>query len=351
MKKITLLLTALLLSPALLALRPAGTTVKFAPADGTSLTKTFENKSSLTLEEYTMTGAGAAPDMEMTLTTSQKVTITDDYVTVKGGSPKKLVRLYDELAGDSSMAMKMSVMGQTHDNTQNMRMKSELEGKKVVFTWDAEKEAYTKKLDPDEDKPKLLKDLSEDMDFRSLLPDKEVAEADEWEVPMKGLREVFSPGGGLSMVPETSDSSSMQLGSEMSSMSNMIGDKLEGSAKAKLASLKEVDGRNCAVIQVTLDVRSDADMTEAARKMIEEGEMPPGVDELEIDHLDIEFRFEGEGELVWDLAAGHFKSFTLSGQASIKSDQGVKLSAAGRKMEISETRKMSGTTSYSASAK
>src|SRR6185436_3515893 len=89
MKNHTLLLSALVLSPVLLlGLSPAATRVKFAPADGSSLTKTFENKSTLSLDSYTMTGAGTSPDMEMTMTTNQKFTVSDEYVTVKDGAPK-----------------------------------------------------------------------------------------------------------------------------------------------------------------------------------------------------------------------------------------------------------------------
>lgn len=352
MKKHPILLTALLLSPALFALEPAATRIKFAPSDGSSLTKTFENKASLTLDSYTMTGAGAAPDMEMTLTTSQKVTVTDEYVTVKDGAPKKLERTFDELGGDSSMSMKMSVMGQEHENSQNMRMKSELAGKKVVFTWNAEKSEYEKAFDPEEEKVDLLKDLAEDMDFRALLPEGEVKEGDTWTPAVSDVRYVFSPGGTLAMTPENSDDASMKMGAdELSSLSSAIGEKLEGEVTAKLTGVKDVDGVSCATIHVTFNVHTSSDMTEQARKMIEKGELPPGVESLEIDHLDLEFKFEGEGDLVWDIAGGHFKSFELSGQSSIKSEQAMKLSVQGRTMEIGETREMSGSTSYTATAK
>jgi hypothetical protein len=353
MKNHTLLLSALLLSPALLlGLKPAATRVKFAPADGSSLTKMFENKATLTLDSYTMTGAGTAPDMEMTLTTTQKVTIADEYVTVKDGAPKKLVRSFDELSGDSSMSMKMTVMGQTHDNSQNMRMKSELAGKKVVFTWNAERSEYEKAFEPQEEKVDLLKDLAEDMDFRALLPEGDVKEGDTWAPDVSKVRYVFSPGGSLAMKPENADDASMKMGSdEMSSLSNAMGESLEGEVKAEFAGVKDVDGVSCATIHVTFKVHSATDMTEQARKMIAKGELPPGVESLEIDHLDLEFKFEGEGDLVWDIAGGHFKSFELSGESSIKSDQGMKIAVQGKTMELSETREMSGSTSYTASTK
>ncbi len=353
MKQHSLLLTAPLLSVALLVgLKPAATRIKFAPAEGSSVTKTFENKASLTLDSYTMSGAGTQPDMEMTLTTGQKIVVTDEYVSIKDGAPKKLARTFDEMGGDSSMSMKMSVMGQTHENSQNMRMKSDLLGKKVTFKWNAETSEYEKAFDPEEEKVDLLKELVEDMDFRALLPQTEVAEGDSWDPDVSKLRYVFSPGGSLSMVPENADESSLKMsGSEMNTMSNAIGDKLEGEVKAKFTGMKEVDGVNCALIHVTFKVHSAADMTEEVRKMLDKGDLPPNVESLEVDHLDIEFKFEGEGDLAWDVGGGHFKSFELTGQTSIKSDQGMKLGIQGRTMEINETREMSGSTSYTASAK
>jgi hypothetical protein len=353
MKNHTLHVSALLLLPALLlGLSPAAPRIKFAPADSSSLTKTFENKATLTLDSYTISGAGAAPDMEMTLTTNQKVTVSDEYVTVKDGAPKKLVRTFDELTGDSSMAMKMSVMGQTHENSQNMRMKSELAGKKVVFTWNAEKSEYEKAFDPEEDKPDLLKELTEDMDFRALLPEGEVKEGDTWTPDVSKVRYVFAPGGSLAMKPENADDASVKLGSdELSSLSNAMGDSLEGEVKAKFVGVKDVDGVSCAMIHLTFKVHSATDMTEQARKMLDKGELPPGVESLEIDHFDLEFKFEGEGDLVWDIAGGHFKSFEVSGESSIKSDQGMKLAVAGKNMELNEQREMSGSTNYTATAK
>lgn len=353
MKNHTLHVSALLLFPALLlGLNPAATRVKFSPSDGSSLTKTFENKATLTQDSFTMTGAGTTPDMEMTMTMNQKVTVTDEYTTVKDGAPKKLKRTFDELGGDSSMAMKMTVMGQTQENSQNIRTKSELAGKKVVFTWNAEKSEYVKAFDPEEDKAELLKDLAEDMDYRSLLPESEVKEGDTWSPDVTKVRHIFAPGGALALKPENADDASIKLGGdELSTLTNAMGDSLEGEVKAELTGVKEVDGVSLATIHLKLKVHSATDMTEEVRKMIEKGDLPPGADGLEVDHVDMEFKFEGEGDLVWDIAGGHFKSFDLTGEQSISMDQGVKLEVMGKKMELNVQRSMSGSTSYTATAK
>ncbi|MDZ4771616.1 MAG: hypothetical protein SGI72_00640 [Planctomycetota bacterium] len=353
MKTTTLILTALVLSPTLLlALKPTATRIAFAPAAGTSLTKTFENKASLTLDSFTMTGAGVQPEMEMTMTTNQKLVVSDEYVSVKAGAPTKLLRTFDELGGDSSMSMKMTIMGQANDQSQNMRMKSEFQGKKVAFTWNAEKSEFDKAFEPEEEKVDLLKELAEDMDFRAYLPEGDVKEGDTWTPDVAKLRHTFSPGGSLALVPENTDEASLSMGAdEMSSLTNAIGEKLEGEVKAKLVAVKDVDGRSCATIHIEIKVHSSADMTEQARKAMEKVELPPGAGSIEIDHVDMEFKFEGEGDLVWDIVGGHFRSFDLTGQATIKSEQGMKIDVGGRKMDLEQKREMSGSTSYTASAK
>lgn len=349
--KHALLLSALILSPVLVGLKPAAVRVKFAPAEGTSLEKTFENKGTLTLSSYELKGAPSAPEMEMTLTTNQKIVVTDEYVEVKDGRPKKLKRSFDDLAGDSAASMKVNMMGQTHENDQNFKMESVLEGKKVAFTWNDESSSFDKAFDPAEENKELLEGLAEDMDLRSLLPEGEVKEGDAWQPDLKQLRHLFAPGGSLALVPEAADANSMKMGSEMSALSDAIGDNLEGEAKATLVSVADVDGVSCATIHIELKVHAAADLTDATRKMLEENDPPPGVESIEIDHVDMNFKFEGEGDLVWDVAAGHFKSFEMNGQVVIKSETGTGFTVGGKTMNIEETREMSGTTTYTASAK
>jgi hypothetical protein len=323
--------------------------LRFAPDEGSTVTKSFESKTTLTLDGLEVTGTGgASPDLEMSMSLSQKIVVTDRYVKNRANAPQKLVRSFDELGGEQSASMKTQALGDRQTKDHSMRAKSALEGKKVVFEWDAEKGAYKKTFDPPEEEMDVLENVGEDMDLRTILPADEVKEGDEWDIPVRALRSLFAPGGNLGLVPENTDEGSMKMGLDSSSMSDMIGDKLEGTAKAKLTKVEVVDDVPCARVHLRLDVKSKADMTEAGRKKLDGSDLPPG---FELDHLDVSFGFVGEGDLVWNLAAGRFRSLDISGQMSIRNDQGIKLEVGGKKRAVDQTMSFSGSSTYSARAR
>jgi hypothetical protein len=347
-----LLLTALC-TPALLAFALPASRVRFAPTEGSSLTKTFENKGEFSLDHMSMTINGqespAMPQMTMTLNTGQKVTVSDEYVSNREGAPKKLKRHYDELGSDVAMSMKMEVMGESHDQDKNVKAKSQLAGKTVMFTWDADSKEYKKAFDPAEDNADLLKGLKEDMDLRALLPENEVKEGDEWDINVKGLASVMGPGGNLSLVPDDKDGG-MDPGmtSGMSSMSEMLGDMLEGEAKGKFTGMREVGGAKMAVIKVTVKISSSKDMTDIVGEAMKKTKMPAEM-EMKFDHMDIDLKIEGEGELLWNVAAGHAHSFELSGPVHINMDMAMKISPPGQgAMSLEQRMEMSGTSNISA---
>jgi hypothetical protein len=352
------LLTAFVSSIALLPLvassratssRPSAVKLRFAPEEGSSVTKSFESKTTLTLDELEVSGAGGqAPDIEMSMALSQKIVVTDQYVKNRANAPQKLVRSFDELGGEQSASMKMEIMGERQTKDHTMRAKSALEGKKVAFEWDAEESAYKKTFDPAEEEMEVLETVEEDMDMRNVLPGDAVEEGAEWDVPMRGLRTLFAPGGNLALVPENTEEDAMKMGLDSSSLSEMIGEKLEGTAKAKLVKIEELDGVQCARIHISLDVKSSADMTEVARKKLEGSDLPPG---FELDHLDVSFAFAGEGDLLWNIAGGHFHNLDMSGQMTIKNEQGVRLEVGGRKMSVDQTMTLSGSSTYTAKAR
>lgn len=348
-----LLLTALC-TPALLAFALPGSRVRFAPAEGSSLTKTFENKGEFSLDHMSMTINGqenpAMPQMSMTFNTDQKIVVTDDYISNRDGAPKKLKRRFDELGSNVSMSMKMEVMGESHDQDKSVKAKSQLAGKTILFTWDADAKEYKTAFDPAEDNADLLKGVKEDMDLRALLPENEVKEGEEWDINVKGLASIFGPGGNLSLVPDEKDAEGMDPGmtSGMSSMSEMLGDLLEGEAKGKFTGMREVSGTKMAVIKVTVKISSSKDMTDVVAEAMKKTKMPAEM-EMKFDHMDIDLKIECEGELVWDLAAGHAHSLELSGPVHINMDMAMKISPPGQgAMSLEQRMEMSGTSSLNA---
>jgi len=349
-----LLLPALLLPlPLLLGSNAPAARVAFAVADGKTLTKTFEVKADLSLEDMTLTGAGGmVPDMEMTMGVSYKIGVTDEYVKVEGGQPRQLKRTFDSLSSDVTTAMKMEIMGQSRDQDSASSATSELEGKSVKFTWDAEKKEYTRAFDPAGGEEKLLEGLREDMDLRALLPDGEVEEGEEWEIDPKELVDVLAPGGNLSLKPKDAPDGGMSMGaSGMENMADMFGDDVEGKCKAQFTGMRDVEGVQLAVVKLTIDMKAKTDMTERVKEQMEEQDLPPEVEGMEFKSIDIEYSLEAEGELLWNVAGGHFHSLDLSGTSGFKSDQSMAMKVQGREMNIDQSMEFSGTTTFQATAK
>ncbi|MBL8862553.1 MAG: hypothetical protein JNK02_11145 [Planctomycetes bacterium] len=349
-----LLLPCLLLPlPLLLASNAPKTRIAFAVSEGTSLTKTFEVKSDLSLEDMQMSlGGGMMPEMEMTMGVQYKLVVSDEYAKVAGGKPAKLKRTYDALKSDVSTAMKMEIMGQSRDQSSSMSAESELEGKSVVFTWDADKKDYKRAFEPAGGEEKLLEGLREDMDLRALLPDGEVEEGAEWDLDPKELVDVLAPGGNVSLKPKDAAADSMSMGpSGMENLADMFGDDIEGKCKAKFTGLREVGGAKLAVVKLSIEMKAKTDMTARVREQMADQDPPEGVDEMSFDSIDIEYSLDVEGELLWDVAAGHFHALDLSGTTSFKSEQSMSLKVQGREMKIDQSMEFSGTTSFQASAK
>jgi len=346
-----LYLAAALLLPALFPSHVPVDRIHFAPAEGSSARKTFENKAEFTLDHLSLSMNGQEspmqPDMEMSLNSTQTVVVTDEYLANREGAPKKLRRTFDELGNGVTMAMKMEMMGQSQSHDQDIKGESELEGKKVVFTWDEEKSEYKRAFEPSEDKETLLKDLDEDMDLRALLPKGDVKEGETWEIEVSTLASVLAPGGNLSIVPKDMDPEQMAMGMPgMGSMSDWLRGSLEGTASGTFASIKEVGGEKMAVLKITAKITVSKDMTDIVADAMKNAKLPPEAGAMTVDHMDIDYKFEGEGELVWDLAAGHAHSFAFSGPSNLNMDMAMKLEAQGQDMTIEYGMEMSGTTGF-----
>jgi len=137
----------------------------------------------------------------------------------------------------------------------------------------------------------------------------------------------------------------------MENMADMFGDDVEGKSKAQFTGMREVDGVEMAVVKLTIDLKSKTDMTDRIREQMKEGDLPPEVEGMEFESVDIEYALEAEGELLWNVAGGHFHSLDLSGTTSFKSDQSMSIKVQGREMNIEQSMEFAGTTTFAATAK
>jgi len=46
---------------------------------------------------------------------------------------------------------------------------------------------------------------------------------------------------------------------------------------------------------------------------------------MTVDHMDIDYKLEAEGTLLWDIAGGHAHSFDMSGPSHVTMDMAMKL--------------------------
>ncbi len=344
-KQAILCLTAAL-CPALLALGLPGDKVEFRAAEGLSLRRDFTSVTHLTLDdmEITQNGQPLPMEIQMDMQMDMRMTlgITDLYGAIGSGRPARLVRSFDELGQQSQFSIKSDqIPGGNQDKS--IGAESELEGKKVGFAWDEESSAYKTSFEGGEGDEDLLEELEEDMDMRFLLPGKEVAEGDSWELDVKKLRLLLSPGGNLKFKPsdeDMGDMSGMQGMDSMSDFSGMFDDLVQGTATAEYRGQREIDGVDCGVIVLKLDVSASADLTEQVGEMAQK--LPEGMGEMEIERMDLEVEVEGEGTVYWDLAAGVPHSYELPGKLGMTMDMGFAISMGEQSMKIEQHLELSG---------
>ncbi|MCZ6596478.1 MAG: hypothetical protein O7B99_02450 [Planctomycetota bacterium] len=334
-------LLTILAGPALLAFSMPTGDVGFHPAVGTVLTKSYETSAEVILDEMSivMNGQEMDPDMmqmDMSISASTTIVVTDEYAAVDGSRPTKLMRTYGAVESSSSTSMSNAFMG---DMDMNLSGESELQGLTVVFTWNEEEGDYTLEFDGDEGDEELLEGLVEDTDLRGFLPTEDVSPGDTWEIETEEMRKVLAFGGALKIEFDTSELPEEMRGfgsGPPPSPDAFLGD-LEGTVTAEYVENRQEDGVAVAVIKISCEISSAKDMTDFFKEMMEDGEMPEGFDmEMEVHSADNEYEFEGEGLLLWNLEAGHVYSFELRGSGTTTMDMAMAMTVQGNDMDFEQ---------------
>ena len=323
--------------------------VRFAPAEGLSLEKSFVLSTDLVMDEMRMLMNGEPPpmdmDMEMSGNTTLTVQVVDTYVKLADGRPGKLAREYASLGSASAMEMTMPMMGeQKMDATGS----SELTGKTVHFTWDAESSSFEPSFPEGQEADlALLEDLAEDLDLRDFLPAGDVEVDESWDIDPPAVLALVAPGGDLKITPDNAELAEMSMGSMGGDLSQMFGE-VKGSVKASFKGFREESGVKLAVIALEIDVESSSEMTEMIREQVSKQEIPGG--EMEVESADAELTLKGSGELLFDAAAGHFRSLNLSFESTQIVDTVMNMTMAGTEMKLEQGMDFSSTMSLQASA-
>jgi hypothetical protein len=327
------------LVPFVLANDRAGDKPTYQPKEGTTLSKRISIQNELELDNMTLELDGQdmsemAGQMEMSLKVTTELSVTDQYQAVSGGRPTKLKRSFDEISSSTHVSGSNPMTGAQE---KDIPLKSELEGSTVVFSWDEDDSSYHAAFDGEKGDEALLEDLEENLDLRGFLPTTEVAEGDTWEIPAEAVKAALAPGGDIKLRPE-GDADPMS-GMNQFSQNDMIGD-LDGEFTAVYAGTRADDGPRMAVIRLKIEAKSARDMTDSLDgvqdKMKEQ--LPPGV-EMDISALDGEYELQAEGELLWNLEAGHVQELHLSGEVRMIVDMSMsmKMGDKAQSMEVSQT--------------
>lgn len=344
----TLFATAVAL-PALVAFGPQADSLKFAPAVGSTVTKTFSSNTDFSLDEMNVRINGEPnpmmPEISMQMVFSQNVTVADTYNAVADGRPTKLTRKFDSGSMDMEMNMEIDMMGETQDESSTGSGASKLDGSTVVFTYDADSGEYTAAYpEGEEGDADLLENLAENMDLRGLLPASgDLTEGESYEVPLTALIDIFAPGGDLKLDLKMDGADAMGGPDPkmMADFRRIFEEMVAGEATGKYVGAREVDGVKVGVIELTFNINASRDMSEFVSEIMGE-QMPEGMD-MSVNRLDVEFAYEGGGELHWNLAEGRAQSLALKGDAEVSMDMEMAMDAGGQAMTINMEMMMSGT--------
>lgn len=268
--------------------------LRFAPSAGLKLEKVFTSTSKQTLEAMKMTINGEeheVPDARggYNYESSSGYEFTDEYVKVEGARVLELVRTFDEL-GDQSTRTQRGRTGE--EETEELAGASELEGKSVRFTWDAEAEEYVASWAGEGASDELLEDLELDCDASGLLPSGPVAAGDTWEVSVEALQLFMEPGGELHVLDENDSEETQARQAELR-------DSVEGEAEAEYKGLVEEGGRKLARIEVKAKLSASADYER---------------DEATGQQQSVSAEIEYAIELLWDATAGRLESAESKGE-------------------------------------
>jgi hypothetical protein len=280
------------------------------------------------------------PQMEMSMKHHQKLVVADTYVEVGDGRPQRLERAYETISSNT-VSSGSTPMG---DQESDLDFESELEGHRVVFTQEGGYQIAFAEGDKGDEK--LLDGLEEDIDLRGFLAPGEMDEGDTWKITGEAVKNLLVPGGDLKLRPAEGNETMPGMETMNFSPSDMLSE-LEGTFEATFAGTRSEDGVKVAVIRLALDGTSANDLTERMQAMME-AVPDERARAVKISSFDGEWEYEAEGELLWNLEAGHVQGLTLSGELRMIMD--ITMELGENEMELSQTYAGNQTISFTTSS-
>jgi hypothetical protein len=307
----------------LLALAPAGDRVEFRPPDGSEAAKTFRVEGdfelgdlSIVVDGNDMTGmlpADLGGDFQVMLS------IVDHYVKTADGKPLELARECESSSGEFSAA-------ETSESTDDV---FGLDGETVVYKWNEESKSYDRSFKDGEGDADKLEGLGIDLDYRALLPEREVAVGDKWAVEPEGLMSALFFGADLAEIATTGE----DVEPEMAELFERILPEFEKlldafKAQCEYVGIREEDGKRLAEIKIDVDSKGTADLASALLDVIEEQAQGQDV-EFDLEKAALSIALRGEGKLLWDQAAARAHSFELAAEVELVFEMSMTVTEPG----------------------
>ncbi|MCY3001019.1 MAG: hypothetical protein NTV21_04370 [Planctomycetota bacterium] len=293
--------------------------LEFKPAAGLERAKTFSMDCTfglgdmlLTVDGQDMTGAADLGDVSGKLGLS--LDVVDHYLKSADGRPLLLERQYTK----SGMAFDMDEESSTETDL------FELDGKTVVFEWDADKGEYKRTL-KDGGENEALVGLGVDLDYRTLLPGRAVSVGDKWEVAPADLTTALFFGTDVGDLLAKADEDA-----EAAEMLEQFGPALErlfGNFKAQCeyVGLRDLDGVRVAEIKLVIDSDGTLDLRDLVQSALE-GQIGGEGLGLDLQQADVSLEIRGEGRLLLDTTAHHAHSFQLATNLGLELEMAMSIS-------------------------
>ncbi len=305
----------LLVSSSLLALLASPRqALEFRPREGSELSKSFETKLSLGLDDLTLEVNGEEIDPAMfmggmdldsaTVDAAVTMEVRDTYVRLGEDRPLELLRAFESMRFTAENGLDDETVDEEDD---------ELVGHTVRFEWDADAQRYARSFEGETGGEENLDNLAEDMDLRDLLPRAGVESGDTWEVRWVEHLALVMPGFDLTAIDAEDIEPEEDIPAEfleglIEALQGVFADAV---AKCTFQGMREVDGAQLAVVEISSEIDVTLDL------LPQLDNLPAEVREhASFDRLDLDLSLELTGELLWDAENGHFHSLDLGGPLS-----------------------------------
>lgn len=312
--------------------------LSFHPEEDTVLSKEFTIEAAFELDDMSVLVNGQ--DMsdgvdlgDFDMQASVTALLSDEYVSVEDGRPLELLRRFDEVS------MEYDTNGE-----QGSENAEDIEGVAVVFKWNDDTEGYDVDFAEDSESAdeSVLEGLMEDMDFRGLLPAGDAEQGDSWDVESDTIVGLMFPGMQLSHILSMAQDSGDGIPEGILEQLEDLHEGLE--MTCEYTGVRDVDGVSAGVIQITMEGSSALDLSAVLGDAME---LPEGADS-NIEEATLGVSLEGEGELLWNVEAGHMLSFELESELELELNAVAAVEVQGNSLDVEGSIALLGEISWSA---